>query len=82
MYGVTMDISDEALDPNFVIPIGKAKIEKEGNHVTIVAHSKAVGTALEAAQVDKVDTNSLRLSLISHARDDKPCHMMSRDSET
>jgi len=50
MYGVTMDISDEALDPNFVIPIGKAKIEKEGNHVTIVAHSKAVGTALDAAQ--------------------------------
>ena len=51
MYGLSMDVSDEALDPDFVIPIGKAKIEKEGNHVTIVAHSKAVGTALEAAQV-------------------------------
>jgi len=50
MYGITMDVSDEALDPNFVIPIGKAKIEREGNHVTIVAHSKAVGTALDAAQ--------------------------------
>jgi len=50
MYGLTMDISDEALDPNFTIPIGKAKIEKEGNHVTLVGHSKAVGTALEAAQ--------------------------------
>merc|ERR1719462_527411 len=24
MYGLTMDISDEALDPNFVIPVGKA----------------------------------------------------------
>jgi len=64
MYGVTMDISDEALDPNFVIPIGKAKIEKEGNHVTIVAHSKAVGTALEAAQeLDSIGINAEIINL-------------------
>jgi len=66
MYGVTMDISDEALDPNFVIPIGKAKIEKEGNHVTIVAHSKAVGTALDAAQeLDGIGINAEVVNLRS-----------------
>jgi len=50
MYGVSFDLSDEVLDPNFLIPIGKAKIERPGNHVTIVAHSKPVGLALEAAK--------------------------------
>lgn len=58
-----MDISDEALDPNFVIPLGKAKIEKEGNHVTIVAHSKAVGTALEAAQ--ELDSIGINVEIIN-----------------
>ena len=27
------------------------KIEKEGKHVTLVAHSKAVGDALQAAEI-------------------------------
>ena len=31
MYGTTFDMSDEAMDPNFQIPLGKAKIEREGN---------------------------------------------------
>eukprot|EP00116_Pleurobrachia_bachei_P016528 sb/3476790/ len=30
MYGTTFDVSDEVMDPNFSIPIGKAKIEREG----------------------------------------------------
>ena len=30
MYGVTFDISQEALSKDFVIPIGKAKIERQG----------------------------------------------------
>ena len=33
MYGVTFDISAEAMSENFVIPIGKAKIEREGECV-------------------------------------------------
>jgi pyruvate dehydrogenase E1 component beta subunit len=28
MYNIEFDCSDEVMDPNFVIPIGKAKIEK------------------------------------------------------
>lgn len=50
LYGVQYPISDEALSPDFVVPIGKAKVERAGKHITIVAHSKAVETALEAAK--------------------------------
>ncbi|CAG9765525.1 unnamed protein product [Ceutorhynchus assimilis] len=50
MYGVQYPMSDEALSSDFVLPIGKAKIERPGKHVTLVAHSKAVETCLEAAK--------------------------------
>jgi len=30
MYGVSMEMSDEALSKDFLIPIGKAKIERAG----------------------------------------------------
>ncbi|XP_012259801.1 pyruvate dehydrogenase E1 component subunit beta, mitochondrial [Athalia rosae] len=49
LYGVQYPMSDEALSKDFVLPIGKAKIERSGNHVTIVAHSMAVQNALEGA---------------------------------
>ncbi|XP_018398034.1 PREDICTED: pyruvate dehydrogenase E1 component subunit beta, mitochondrial-like [Cyphomyrmex costatus] len=49
LYGVQYPMSDEALSKDFVLPIGKAKIERAGNHVTLVAHSRAVEEALEAA---------------------------------
>jgi pyruvate dehydrogenase E1 component beta subunit len=47
LYGQTFDcpVADD-----FVLPIGKAKIERAGGHVTIVAHSIAVGLALQAAE--------------------------------
>ncbi|KAL3771543.1 hypothetical protein ACHAWU_003718 [Discostella pseudostelligera] len=51
MYGVSFPVSDEVLKSDFVIPIGKAKIEREGTDVTIVTFSKMVGLALEAAEV-------------------------------
>ncbi|XP_014468688.1 PREDICTED: pyruvate dehydrogenase E1 component subunit beta, mitochondrial-like [Dinoponera quadriceps] len=49
LYGVQYPMSDEALSKDFVLPIGKAKIERAGNHVTLVAHSKTVEECLEAA---------------------------------
>ncbi|XP_058795008.1 pyruvate dehydrogenase E1 component subunit beta, mitochondrial [Phymastichus coffea] len=49
LYGVQYPMSDEALSKEFVLPIGKAKIERAGKHVTLIAHSKAVELALEAA---------------------------------
>lgn len=49
MYGVPFQMSDEALSPDFVLPIGKAKIERPGKHITVVCAGKATDTALQAA---------------------------------
>lgn len=50
LYGVSFPMSDEAQGKDFTIPIGKAKIEKEGKDVTVFAFSKLVGTSLEIAK--------------------------------
>lgn len=47
LYGKTFDCPT---DEDFVIPFGKAKIERAGSDVTLVAYSIAVGWALEAAE--------------------------------
>lgn len=47
MYGLEFEIPDME---DFVLPIGKAKIQREGKDVTIVAHSRMVGFALKAAE--------------------------------
>lgn len=49
LYGQHFNVSPEVLKDDFVLPIGKAKVEKEGKDITIVAHSRCVGQALEAA---------------------------------
>ena len=43
-------MSQEAMSEDFLLPIGKCKVEKEGSDVTIVAHSKMVSHSLEAAE--------------------------------
>lgn len=50
VYGVAFPVGDQVLDKEFVLPIGKAKIQRAGKHVTIVAHSRPVGDALNAAK--------------------------------
>lgn len=47
LYGRSFDVPE--LD-DYVLPIGKARIMREGSDVTIVAYSIAVGLALEAAE--------------------------------
>ncbi|XP_026333488.1 pyruvate dehydrogenase E1 component subunit beta, mitochondrial-like [Hyposmocoma kahamanoa] len=49
MYGVAFPMSDEALSNDFVLPIGKAKVEREGKHITLVCAGRATDTALQAA---------------------------------
>lgn len=51
LYGTPFPMSDEAQSKDFVLPIGKAKVEKEGTDVTITAFSKMVGYSLEAAEI-------------------------------
>ncbi|KAI6034270.1 thiamine diphosphate-binding protein [Pisolithus microcarpus] len=51
MYGVPFPMSAEAMSDAFLLPIGKAKVERIGTDVTIVAHSKMVTHSLEAADI-------------------------------
>lgn len=50
MYGVEFDTNPTIMDKDFLIPFGKAKIERVGKDVTIVAVSKMVGHSLKAAE--------------------------------
>lgn len=54
-YGESFEISEEALSPDFVIPFGKAKIEKEGTDLTFVSHTRNVKHCLEAAEALEKD---------------------------
>ena len=48
-YGQNFDIDEKVLDPNFILPIGKARIMRPGTDITIVGHSIGVGFAMDAA---------------------------------
>ena len=60
MYGQSFEcpISNE-----FTLPIGKAKVEKNGSDVTIVAFSIMVGKALEAA--NELEKNGIHVEVIN-----------------
>lgn len=49
-YGVEFEMSDAAMKDDFVLPIGKAKIQRAGTDITIVALSRGVRFAMEAAE--------------------------------
>lgn len=57
MYGESFPMSEEAMSPDFTIPFGQAKIEREGKDVTIVTHSRNVGFSLQAADILKKQYN-------------------------
>jgi pyruvate dehydrogenase E1 component beta subunit len=52
LYGQTFDCPT---DDEFILPLGKAKIERAGDRVTIVAFSIMVGVALKAAEALAAD---------------------------
>jgi pyruvate dehydrogenase E1 component beta subunit len=47
LYGQSFPVPDV---DDFVLPIGKAAVKREGSDVTLVAHSRMVGFALQAAE--------------------------------
>jgi len=51
LYGEEFPVSKKAKDKDFVVPIGKAKIERLGDDATIVSFSKCVGVSLKAAEI-------------------------------
>lgn len=50
MYGKTFSVPESVTKEDFVLPIGKAKIMRQGTDVTLVSFSKPVGLCLEAAE--------------------------------
>jgi len=48
LYGTTFDVPD---DDDYTVPIGRAKVVRAGDDVTITAFSLMVGKALEAAEM-------------------------------
>jgi pyruvate dehydrogenase E1 component beta subunit len=64
LYGQSGEVPD---DPDFVLPIGRAKIERPGKDVTIVAFSIMVGKALQAAETlaqEGIDAEVINLRTI------------------
>jgi len=47
VYGESFSVPD---DPEFIVPIGKARIARAGEHVTITAFSRMVKLAMQAAE--------------------------------
>ncbi len=47
LYGQSFEMP---ADPDYIIPIGKAKTERPGSHVTITAYARMVHVALQAAE--------------------------------
>jgi pyruvate dehydrogenase E1 component beta subunit len=64
LYGLEFDVPEG----DHVLPIGKARIRRAGEHVTITAHSRMVGLALQAAdelakdgiEAEVIDLRTLR----------------------
>lgn len=50
LYGSSFPVSEEALGTDFLIPFGKAKIERSGSDCSVITFSRQVGVALEVAK--------------------------------
>jgi pyruvate dehydrogenase E1 component beta subunit len=64
MYGQSFEVPD---DPDWIVPLGQAKIARPGKDVTIVAFSIMVGKALAAAEILKeqgIDAEVINLRTI------------------
>jgi pyruvate dehydrogenase E1 component beta subunit len=64
IYDITGDVPE---DPDFTIPLGKAKVVREGKDVTIVTYSKMVHESLKAADMlakDGIDVEVVDLRTI------------------
>lgn len=51
MYGTSFEVDDKVLQNDFLVPIGKAKVQRPGKDLTIVAHSIGVQMALDGAEL-------------------------------
>lgn len=61
MYGRSFPKTKEIMEEDFILPIGKAKVEREGKDVSIITFSRQVGNALEAAEILQKDGVSVEV---------------------
>lgn len=50
MYGVEFEVSDQVMDKDYLVPIGKARFHQKGKHVTLVSYAAAMTPTIQAAQ--------------------------------
>ncbi|CAL5413899.1 unnamed protein product [Camellia sinensis] len=68
LYGESFPILANVLDSSFCLPIGKAKVEREGKDVTIRTFSRMVGYAIKAAEIlakEGISAEVINLRLIT-----------------
>jgi pyruvate dehydrogenase E1 component beta subunit len=65
LYGREFEEADELLKDDFLLPIGKAQVIKQGTDVTIVAHSIAVELALQAASQLEEGSQGISVEVIN-----------------
>jgi len=66
MYGQKFELTEAMKDKDFVVELGKAKVERQGSDVTIVSFARGVGLSLEAAaQLEKEDIDAEVINLRS-----------------
>jgi pyruvate dehydrogenase E1 component beta subunit len=54
LYGTTGEVPDPA-DGDFLVPLGKAEVKREGSDVSLIAHGRSVLHALAAAETLKAE---------------------------
>lgn len=63
LYGQQFEVSDAINSTEHLIPIGKAKIERDGQHCTLVSHSRGVQICLDAAK--ELESENISVEVIN-----------------
>jgi 2-oxoisovalerate dehydrogenase E1 component len=65
LYGTTGEIPEDDLD--YHLPVGRAKVRREGSDVTVITYLSMVGHALEAVEQTGVDAEVIDLRWLDRA---------------
>lgn len=68
LYGASFPVSNEFLNHDFVLPMGKAKTMREGKDITLVSYSMGVQHSLDAAEVLEKEGISAEVSTLYRQR--------------
>lgn len=63
MYSQTFEVPESVMDKDFLVPLDKAKVMREGKDVTLVTFARMVGLCLEAA--DKLEKKGISAEVIN-----------------